>query len=64
LPLLEQALAARRRVLGDDHPDTLTLMNNLALTRHALGDLEGARDLLAQALAGYGRTLGDDHRKP
>jgi eukaryotic-like serine/threonine-protein kinase len=46
LPLLEQALAARRRVLGDDHPDTLTLMNNLALTRHALGDLEGARDLL------------------
>jgi Tetratricopeptide repeat/NB-ARC domain len=27
-PLQEQALAIRRRVLGDDHPDTLTSMND------------------------------------
>ena len=36
-------------------------MNNLAKTRRALGDLQGARDLHEQALAGYRRVLGDDH---
>jgi len=30
--LHEQALAACRRVLGDEHPNTLTSMNNLAAT--------------------------------
>jgi hypothetical protein len=36
-------------------------MNNLALARRALGDLQGARDLHEQALAGYQRVFGDDH---
>jgi Tetratricopeptide repeat len=48
-------------VLGDDHPDTPTSMNNLAATRRALGDLDGARQLFEQALAGRRRVLGDDH---
>ena len=30
-PLFEEALAARRRTLGDEHPDTLTSMNNLGM---------------------------------
>ena len=61
LTLEEQVLAIRRRVLGDDHPNTLTSMNNLAETRRALGDLQGARDLHEQALAARRRVLGDDH---
>ena len=32
-------LEVRRRVLGDEHPDTLTAMNNLAETLRAQGDL-------------------------
>jgi hypothetical protein len=32
-------LAASRRVLGDDHPDTLTSMNNLAAVRRELEEL-------------------------
>jgi hypothetical protein len=36
-------------------------MHNLASTRRALGDLDGARMLLEQALAGRRRVLGDDH---
>jgi tetratricopeptide (TPR) repeat protein len=60
LKLEEQALAGRRRVLGDDHVDTLTSMNNLALTRWALGDLNGAVELHQRALAGFRRVLGDD----
>jgi tetratricopeptide (TPR) repeat protein len=61
LGLEEQALAGFRRVLGDDHPETLTSMNNLATSRYVLGDLDGARDLHEQALAGRRRVLGDDH---
>jgi len=36
-------------------------MNNLAVTRHALGDLDGARELHEQVLAGRRRVLGDHH---
>jgi hypothetical protein len=37
--LEEQALAARRRVPGDDHPDTLRSINNLAELKHQLEKL-------------------------
>src|SRR6266545_940405 len=59
--LHEQALVGCRRVLGDDHPDTLSTMNYLAVTRRALSDLQGARDLHEQTLAARRRVLGDDH---
>jgi Tetratricopeptide repeat len=36
--LHEQTLTTRRRVLGDDHPDTLNSMNNLAAVRRELGE--------------------------
>jgi hypothetical protein len=48
-------------VLGEDHPDTMHSMHNLALTRRDLGDLQGARELFEQALAGRRRVLGEDH---
>ena len=59
--LLEQSLAGRRRVLGQDHPNTLQSMNNLAVARRNLGNLQGARDLHEQTLAARRRVLGDDH---
>jgi tetratricopeptide (TPR) repeat protein len=59
--LLERSLTVRRRVLGDDHPDTLSSMNSLAATRRSLGDLQGALELHEQTLAGRRRVLGDDH---
>jgi hypothetical protein len=34
------AFPARRRLLGDEHPNTLTSMNNLAATLDALGERE------------------------
>ena len=36
IPLHEQTLADRERVLGPDHPDTLTSRDNLAVARAAL----------------------------
>ena len=59
--LFEQALAVRRRVLGEEHPATLTSMNNLALTLSAQGDLAGARSLQEQVLAVSRRVLGEEH---
>jgi uncharacterized membrane protein len=56
--LHQQALDARRRQLGDDHPDTLWSLDSLAVTRRALGDLQGARELHQQALAARRRVLG------
>jgi tetratricopeptide (TPR) repeat protein len=49
LVLEEQALAARRRELGDNHLDTLKAMHDLGETRHDLGDLDGARELHEKA---------------
>jgi len=46
--LHEHTLTALRRLLGDEHPDTLLSMNNLAATLWALGDLAGARELHEQ----------------
>ena len=50
-----------RRVLGEEHPNTLTSMNNLAETLRAQGDLAGARELHEQALEVRRRMLGEEH---
>ena len=57
----ERVLEARRRVLGEDHPDTLTSMNNLAETLRAQGDLAGARGWQERVLEARRRVLGEDH---
>lgn len=61
IPLLEQTLADRERVLGPDHPDTLTSRNNLAGAYESAGDLGRAIPLLEQTLADSERVLGPDH---
>ena len=43
-PLLTRALEVRRRVLGDEHPDTLTSMSNLALLYENWGKPEKAAE--------------------
>jgi hypothetical protein len=52
LPLLERALEARERVLGREHPDTLTSVNNLAGLLQAQGDYAKAQPLYERALEG------------
>jgi tetratricopeptide (TPR) repeat protein len=59
--LYEQTLAGRQQLLGDDHPDTLQSMHNLADIHRNLGDLQGAHQLFEQTLAARRRVLGDDH---
>jgi tetratricopeptide (TPR) repeat protein len=61
LTLYQQVLTAHQQASGDDHPDTLWSMSNLAETRQALGDLQGAHELHEQTLAARRRVLDDDH---
>jgi hypothetical protein len=57
----EDTLAARRRVLGDDHPDTLTSAFHLVAELTELGEYQAARELNEDILARRRRVLGDDH---
>jgi Flp pilus assembly protein TadD len=59
--LEERVLATRRRLLGNEHPDTLTSMNSLANALQVQGDLDPARALREQDLDASRRVLGDEH---
>jgi tetratricopeptide (TPR) repeat protein/tRNA A-37 threonylcarbamoyl transferase component Bud32 len=58
---LRAALELRERVLGPDHPDTLSSVNNLAGLHMDKGDYSAAEPLYQRALAGYEKSLGPDH---
>ena len=51
----------RERVLGADHPDTLTARNNLADAYVSAGRLDEAIPLFERTLADHERVLGADH---
>ncbi|WP_338416079.1 toll/interleukin-1 receptor domain-containing protein [uncultured Sphaerotilus sp.] len=53
-------LDTMRRVLGEDHPATLTALNNLGQILKAQGDLVGARLYAQQVLDTSRRVLGED----
>ena len=57
----EQNLPAMERVLGADHPDTLTARNNLAAAYQAVGRIDEAVVLYEQNLPDMERVLGADH---
>ncbi len=61
IPLFEQVLHDRERVLGPDHPDTLIFGNNLAYAYQAAGDLSLAIPLYKQTVASCERILGHEH---
>jgi len=49
-PLFREVLQGRRQVLGDQHPDTLASINNLATLLQASGRLEEAEPLYREAI--------------
>lgn len=56
-----RAWALVRDELGDEHPDTLACLSNLATTLYAKGNWNGALDLQELTLAIRRRVLGDAH---
>ena len=60
-PLYRECLAARRRLLGPRHPDTLVSLSNLGTLLRSLGRLEEAAPLQEAALQLARETLGRRH---
>ncbi|WP_055618787.1 tetratricopeptide repeat protein [Streptomyces phaeochromogenes] len=58
---LAALLIDRIRVLGPDHPSTLSTRYNLARYRGVVGDVQGAVDEFAALLVDQVRVLGPDH---
>lgn len=61
LPLYQQALAIRQKVLGAEHPDTANSLNNLALLYETQGQYDLALPMYAQALTIFQTALGEEH---
>ena len=61
IPLFEEVLADRVRVLGTDHPETLASRNNLAVAYESVGRLGEAIPLFEEVAADQVRVLGPDH---
>merc|ERR1719506_3274941 len=55
------ALEGRRRVLGDEHKDTLDSRHKMGILLDKMEDYEGALDYYQQALRGYEMVLGKTH---
>jgi hypothetical protein len=59
--LLVEETKRRLRVLGQEHPDTLTSMSNLASTYQRQGRWKEAEDLKVQVIEASKRVLGQEH---
>lgn len=59
--LQEYALQVDRCKLGPEHPDTLTSMNNLAVTLSAQGNLLTAQSLQEEVVISFLRIHGQEH---
>jgi len=59
--LLLEALEADRRILGQEHPDTLTSIANLASTYRNQGRWKEAEDLEVLVMETSSRVLGQEH---
>ena len=59
--LLDMELAARRIGCGENHPSTVTPVNNLAVALSLRGEFPRARVLLEQAIEVRRKALGDQH---
>ena len=60
-PLQESALAIRRRVLGEEHPDTLDSLNKMGELLQDQGRFAEAEPYYREALEKSRRVLGDGH---
>ncbi len=63
LPILEQSVATRRRLLGEEHPDTLAAMSDLARLYGSMGRRAEAEKLDDRILETRRRLLGEENPK-
>ena len=56
-----RVMTTRKRILGEEHPDTLISMDNLASIYRDQGRLKEAENLEVQVMEVRKRVLGEDH---
>jgi CHAT domain-containing protein/Tfp pilus assembly protein PilF len=61
IPLTQRVLAITEKVLGPDHPDTATALNNLAFLYTTMGAYAQAEPLYQRSLAIDEKVLGPEH---
>jgi Tetratricopeptide repeat len=57
----QEVLEKRQWILGNEHPSTLSAMNNLASTLGYQGKLDEAAAMQRDVLEKLQRILGDEH---
>ncbi|KAH6983683.1 hypothetical protein BKA56DRAFT_482570, partial [Ilyonectria sp. MPI-CAGE-AT-0026] len=57
----KEVFKERQRILGDEHPDTISAMSNLAITLEDQGQLDKAARMMREVLKKRQRILGDKH---
>ena len=60
-PLYQEALRIRQKVLGPEHPEVATSLNNLAALYNAMGEYAKAEPLYQEALRICQKVFGPDH---
>ena len=60
-PLYQEALRIYQKVLGEERPDTVTSLNNLATLYQAMGEYAKAEPLYQEALRIRQKVLGPEH---
>lgn len=60
-PIYRRALAIREQYLGPEHPDTATIVHNLAILQRDTGNVVEAEQLYQRALAIREQHLGPEH---
>jgi hypothetical protein len=60
-PYFEQSLEIRRKVLGEEHPDTALSLNNLAILCYYVGDLKEAVEFMNHVVMIFNKILGPQH---
>jgi eukaryotic-like serine/threonine-protein kinase len=63
LPLQESAMATRRGVLGEEHPDTLASISNMGFLLQSQGKLDEAERYNREAAEALRRVLGVEHQQ-
>ncbi len=61
IPIARRLLELREKTLGQEHPNTATSLNNLALLYKAMGDYAKAEPLYQRALKIREKALGPEH---
>jgi CHAT domain-containing protein len=61
IPIAERVLEIRERLLGENHPDIPTSLNNLALLYYSQGRYNEAELLTQRSLAIREKALGENH---